>query len=205
MNKIHLDEKIFYVTDVLSEESAAKLYEYACDPEGWGSEGAVDLWENNLKVIKGEELEKIVEELFYATVRAFDNPKKKINKSFVIGRYTTEKSNNPNSYDEDGTEWSMSLHWDGSTGKSEDGIIFYLNDNFDGGEVVYPIKGFEWKPIKNSLLVHSADYDCMHGVRKITSGYRYILNSFTVLDKQRTQEEIDELLLKSIKELDENR
>lgn len=56
------------------------------------------------------------------------------------------------------------------------GILMYLNDDFDGGEICYPELGIEYKPKPGALLIHYAGN--MHGVNPITSGVRYSMTSF---------------------------
>lgn len=56
------------------------------------------------------------------------------------------------------------------------GVLMYLNDNFEGGEICYPELGIEYKPKPGVLLIHYAGN--MHGVNPITSGTRYSMTSF---------------------------
>ena len=52
------------------------------------------------------------------------------------------------------------------------GLVVYFND-FEGGELYYPIQNIEYKPEKGDLVIHSADEHCSHGVRKVKSKIRY--------------------------------
>lgn len=56
------------------------------------------------------------------------------------------------------------------------GIIMYLNDNFTGGEIVYPDLGVEYFPKPGALLVHRANE--LHGVNEVHSGVRYSMTAF---------------------------
>lgn len=58
------------------------------------------------------------------------------------------------------------------------GSIFYINDDYEGGEVYYPELGIEIKPAANSFLVHPAIPDHIHGVRAVTAGDRYNITFF---------------------------
>jgi len=40
--------------------------------------------------------------------------------------------------------------------------IIFLNDNFTGGELVYPNQGVSIKPVKGTMVVTSCDIDFMH-------------------------------------------
>ena len=56
------------------------------------------------------------------------------------------------------------------------GILMYLNDTFDGGEICYPELGIEYKPKPGVLLIHYAGN--LHGVNPISNGVRYSMTSF---------------------------
>lgn len=63
--------------------------------------------------------------------------------------------------------------------------VIYLNDEFDGGEIYFPNKGFTYKPVKYSAVFFPGNsYEYEHGVNAITSGERY-----TALFMQSTKEE----------------
>lgn len=56
------------------------------------------------------------------------------------------------------------------------GVVIYLNDNFEGGELYYPSLGLTIKPEKGMLVYHPGDED--HEVLKVVAGERYTLTSF---------------------------
>jgi hypothetical protein len=58
------------------------------------------------------------------------------------------------------------------------GVVVYLNDNFDGGEIYYPKIGLSIKPIRRSLLVHPAGMIHRHGVNEVKNGERFSLAGF---------------------------
>ena len=51
--------------------------------------------------------------------------------------------------------------------------IFYINDDYEGGEIEFPYKKYMYKPRANSLVVFPSTSDYLHGVKKITKGTRY--------------------------------
>lgn len=70
-------------------------------------------------------------------------------------------------------------HYDSEKDPScEYGIVMYLNDDFEGGEIFYPSKGITHKPVKNSVLIHSAGPDYVHGIYPVLSGVRYYMTLF---------------------------
>lgn len=56
------------------------------------------------------------------------------------------------------------------------GVVIYLNDNFEGGELYYPDLNLTVKPEKGMLVYHQGDE--AHEVLKVVSGERYTLTSF---------------------------
>jgi len=51
--------------------------------------------------------------------------------------------------------------------------IFYFNDNYEGGEIYFPIQGLEHKPKAGSAYFFPGDMHYVHGVRPVISGYRF--------------------------------
>ena len=77
------------------------------------------------------------------------------------------------------------MHRDNEDGQYEEqnrnatvkyGVLMYLNEDFDGGEICYPELGIEYKPKPGVLLIHDAGN--MHGVNSISNGTRYSMTSF---------------------------
>jgi len=59
------------------------------------------------------------------------------------------------------------------------GAIVYFGD-FTGGEVYYPNQNVEISVQPGDLVIHGALADCMHGVKKVTSGNRYAFSTFSL-------------------------
>jgi hypothetical protein len=66
------------------------------------------------------------------------------------------------------------------------GVVLYLNEDFEGGELIYPDLKIEIKPKKGMLVYHPGDEK--HRVSKVTSGERYTLTSFIRTYKVRQKE-----------------
>lgn len=58
------------------------------------------------------------------------------------------------------------------------GTVFYLNDDYEGGELYFPLQGIEFKPKPRAAYFFPGDKNYIHGVRPITSGIRYTLPYF---------------------------
>lgn len=57
------------------------------------------------------------------------------------------------------------------------GVVYYLNDNFDGGEIVYEDLDLKIKPKKNSLVIHGAHIP--HKVQRVRgTNNRFVLTTF---------------------------
>lgn len=68
----------------------------------------------------------------------------------------------------------MFLHVDNHDwmeGKVFWGVVVYLNDDYEGGELYYPEYNHEYKPKRKDLIMHVGDI--VHGVKEVTSGTRY--------------------------------
>jgi hypothetical protein len=75
------------------------------------------------------------------------------------------------------TTWHR--HYDGESGKgTEYGVIIYLNDNFEGGELFYPNLNYIYKPKAGDLIIHPGDERYTHEVLPLLSGERYTLTTF---------------------------
>jgi len=85
------------------------------------------------------------------------------------------------------TKWNtgkeMSIHSDNSWPDGDQlnhptsfrtwSAIFYINDDYEGGEIEFPVKEFTYKPEANSLVAFPSTSEYLHGVKKVTKGTRY--------------------------------
>jgi len=51
--------------------------------------------------------------------------------------------------------------------------MYYLNDNYDGGEIFFPDYNLKIKPKSNSLLMFPGNENYVHGVHEVSKGFRY--------------------------------
>ena len=143
-------------------------------------------------------------EIIYKVIESlnkFCGHKGSISHVSVIQRYTSDQKGDPNItlssgqlayFDDQGAEWSMGPHADNvydmvtksfvSTVVA--GIVFYINDDYEGGEIVYVNKGITHKPKANSFVCHPAFEEYTHGVLKVKNGTRYILSTFIKNNEQ---------------------
>jgi hypothetical protein len=200
MNIYNLDPEIIVVEDVLSAEDLKSLQECANNPDGWDvydSDIAGTHWEGNQKFLtqdKDQKNIKIMDKVF-SVLHQVVGHKGIISNVSIIQRFTDVKKGDPNTtfnssqlafFDNQGVEWSMSPHADNvydMVTKSfvspvVAGIVFYINDDYEGGEIVYVNKGITHKPKANSFVCHPAFEEYKHGVLKVKNGTRYILSTF---------------------------
>jgi hypothetical protein len=61
--------------------------------------------------------------------------------------------------------------------------LFYFNDNYEGGELYFPLQGIEFKPTPGSAYFFPGDMNYIHGVRPVLSGTRYTCPFFWTVTK----------------------
>jgi hypothetical protein len=61
--------------------------------------------------------------------------------------------------------------------------LFYLNDDYEGGELYFPEQGIQFKPKRGAAYFFPGDMNYIHGVTEITSGIRYVSPFFWTILK----------------------
>ena len=64
--------------------------------------------------------------------------------------------------------------------------VIYMNDNFEGGEIIFPKLGIERKPKKGSAVIFPSHLE--HGVKPVVSGRRYSMNIWYTKEEQLQNE-----------------
>lgn len=57
------------------------------------------------------------------------------------------------------------------------GLIVYINDDYEGGEIFYTKQNISYKPKPGDLVIHSSDEHCEHGVNPVKTNIRYSFSS----------------------------
>lgn len=87
--------------------------------------------------------------------------------------------------DEDDREfWEKSMDRDLS-------VVYFLSDNFAGGELVFPDLGVSLKPARGTLVCFPSCHHYVHGVMPVTQGHRYTLVTWMRVQGMPTPEEIN--------------
>lgn len=53
-------------------------------------------------------------------------------------------------------------------------FLIYLNDDFEGGEIFFPLQKVQFKPQKGMLVAYPGTQQFPHGVNKVTKGIRHV-------------------------------
>jgi predicted 2-oxoglutarate/Fe(II)-dependent dioxygenase YbiX len=56
--------------------------------------------------------------------------------------------------------------------------LFYLNDDYEGGELYFPLQNIQFKPKAGGAYFFPGDKNFIHGVTEITNGIRYVIPFF---------------------------
>lgn len=84
--------------------------------------------------------------------------------------------------------WEKSLDRDLS-------VVYFLNDDFAGGELVFPGLDLVVKPRAGTLVCFPADHNYIHGVNPVTAGHRYTLVTWMRVHGMPTMDEINAMTL----------
>jgi hypothetical protein len=57
-------------------------------------------------------------------------------------------------------------------------FVYYINDDYDGGEINFPRFNLSYKPQANEMIVFPSTYVYNHSVNEVTSGTRYAVVSW---------------------------
>ena len=61
--------------------------------------------------------------------------------------------------------------------------LFYINDDYEGGELYFPNQGIQFKPKRGAAYFFPGDMNYIHGVTRIESGERYTCPFFWTILK----------------------
>jgi len=71
--------------------------------------------------------------------------------------------------------------------ESDWGLVLYINDDFEGGDLYYPEKNITYVPKSGDLVIHGATKEFSHGTTPIVSGTKYVATSFAFLFPRKPQ------------------
>ena len=192
MNKIDIDKNIIYIEDFISKDhldlfidkinSNSRIEDYGHPVHltlKVDQRDAVDLWFEYIEKLKVM-LESTTRKIKISSTEEIDFTKYR--------DFPLEISDSPSS------EYLMQPHQDdASYDWKEDekgptfvshGIVIFITDDFEGGEIVYVNKDISIKPKAGSLLVHPGNLDYAHAVNKFYNGERIVYAGFVHEDRK---------------------
>jgi hypothetical protein len=184
MNKVYLTNDIFYIENFLSEKSHnnfikmceenEKKFQYT---ESFFLQRGKLYMSNNLS----EDQEESWAEIDFKLKSIFNNDKHYLSGTRLIIKF--------NEYDKGFDKvFSFGEHYDDYGSRTENnlddflepviffGCVYYINDSYDGGFVMYPKSNVYIKPKANTLVCHSG-YE-PHMVTQIFNGKKYNVPAF---------------------------
>ena len=88
--------------------------------------------------------------------------------------------------DDDGLElWEKTLDRDLS-------LVYFLKDDFEGGELFFPALELVVKPNAGTLVCFPSDHNFIHGVRPVIAGHRYTVVTWARVVGTPSMDEINE-------------
>jgi hypothetical protein len=164
--KLGSSEKNVYVVDnFLSDEEHQSLYNFINNPdkvswikEPWTTERTQ---EDSIPEDTIELLKKIFE---IARLKCMDYYDIEVSDAF-LSQYLL-------------TKWSvgskMQPHVDTDAQKHQHIVcMYYINDDYEGGEIVFPDYDLSIRPKSNSLIMFPGNENYLHGVLEVSKGFRY--------------------------------
>lgn len=74
-------------------------------------------------------------------------------------------------------------------------VVYFLNDDFAGGELFFPMLDLLIKPEAGTLVCFPSDHNYIHGVKPVTSGHRYTVVTWMRVKGMPTVDEINQMAM----------
>ena len=160
VNKIH--EGIFEIENFLSEEENSKIMNFVSNlhQRSWQRDEDKKYFKingNKIFYFLDSDIRNRIDNIFSSQYE--------IQQFLAVYKY--EENDKHNSHTDDGTKENV-----------RHGLVIYLNEDFDGGEVFYPELDITYKPKARSMLIHRASI--WHEVLPVKNGKRYVLTTFAI-------------------------
>lgn len=156
-------DKIKYVENVLSEDDHLLLLDYVKNAQSWEEQpwlsrniGSDNLPKEILQILNGvfENIYRMSLDLYEVEINNFEKYKLHVVK-FVKG-------------------FCLRPHVDTLSSEGNHiASVYYINDDYVGGEINFPDHKLEIKPKANSLIIFPGNENYLHEVKKISDGDRY--------------------------------
>jgi hypothetical protein len=180
-------ENIHIIENFLNDSLCDKIYNFALNEEIWKNsrKDQIEFWQNRvlshndfINTIFAKELTIKIIEFSEIITKKFNVEIKKIYHINIVrwktgpGQGVHGDRENP-----DGTLQSENIR------NHDISSIFYINDNFEGGELYFPQHNINIKPKKGMAVFFPGDKYYIHGIKDILSGTRITIPKFWTVDK----------------------
>jgi hypothetical protein len=177
LNKEYISGDIWKIEDFITEEECSIIMNDCINEDCWfGDPGA---FENGNKSELTESAKETLSKINLRIIATINNDNEMANAVDMIQRMTINSGPNE--------KWALPPHTDTHDGGDSlhvtRGYVLYYNDNFEGGEIIYPNQGITLKPKARMLISHPGGEEYLHGIKKVTNGVRYMTTGF-VFDKE---------------------
>ena len=89
-----------------------------------------------------------------------------LGKNFVINKYST------------GEDMGSHVDWNENNKELEYSFVFYLNDDYEGGDIYWPNQGISLKPEAGSVVIFPSKEPYQHAVKTVTKGNKIFIPHF---------------------------
>jgi hypothetical protein len=180
---VKLDDEIFVIPNFISRDDLGPIVEYLenIDQNMFVSK-AKNVWYNNKLTRPIQQLIPIYEKMRNLVMPEYEIlPEISVTRlikgeSMYVHADSPGKNNKDLVTSDDPYETCHSIDY---------GLVLYLNDDYEGGEIYYPNRGIVYKPKCGDLVIHSSLEEYSHGVKEVLSGIRYVYSNFILLKGEK--------------------
>jgi hypothetical protein len=182
MNKVYIDENIFYIEDFIDKKSISILKK-DIEEQSIINKNHQGLYHDILS-FSTKESQSIWNKMTSNLEHLFDNESEYLY-DFPPRPYVIKYVNRSTSPEL--SHWAMVPHSDNGAYESNPdeadrnvlkGIVIYITDDYEGGEIVYVNKDIEFKPKSGYLVCHPGSEEYIHGVKSFSGGDRIVVTGF---------------------------
>lgn len=179
-------KNIKIIKNFIKTEHLFLLQDYVKTIEEFQSEDEVDLsWNNRIHTSemfsnKNIDLFRLCNQWYFKNIQKeiekFYNISVKKNETVCIATWRTGDLIEPHADKED------ELGNPNPFPNNDIASVIYINDDYEGGEIYFPIQDIKIKPVAGDLAFFPGDKNYLHGVTKVLSGIRYTIPAFWTVE-----------------------
>lgn len=180
MNVVKLSKDVYLVKDLVGQAVFQQLLEYCktITEEEWliantAESDTTNFWKGKFfspDLRKDEKYEHLYSGPFYKINYKLSKMFESYSNFESVSSFLRSTGDNPK---------GMEVHSDDGHESHSDikyGIVIYLNDDFEGGELYYPDLDIVYTPNAGDIVIHSGSV--RHGTNPVTSGNRFFCTTF---------------------------